>query len=155
LLANHLPLSRNAWETLWNDSSASYQTLPHSKVKSRFNTESALRLAYLHSNSFSPMFRAEQDFRNSPNIPDFLKMVMYHNWLVRAMANYIDGIHSGVSGDVPKGTAGIPVSGAELQGTQLRTDPKTGFSATMFTANRNVQWMARRGTTPCLARDRH
>jgi len=90
-----------AWETLWNDSlRETYQAL-HSKVKS---VKPAMLCGWhiFHSNSFSPVFRAEQDLQELAKYSDFLKMVMYHNCAGPRMANYIDGLHSGVFADLPK-----------------------------------------------------
>jgi hypothetical protein len=90
-----------AWETLWNDSlRETYQAL-HSKVKS-VKPDMLCGWHIFHSNSFSPMFRAEQDLQELSKYSDFLKMVMYHNCAGPRMASYIDGIHSGVFADFPK-----------------------------------------------------
>jgi hypothetical protein len=55
-----------------------------------------------HNNSFSPVFRAEQDLQELAKYSDFLKMVMYNNCAGPRMASYVDGIHSAVFADVPK-----------------------------------------------------
>ena len=90
-----------AWETLWNDSlRETYQAL-HSKVKSA-RPDMLCGWHIFHSNSFSSMFRAEQDLQELSRYSDFLKMVMYHNCAGPRMASYIDGIHSGVFADFPK-----------------------------------------------------
>jgi len=90
-----------AWETLWNDSlRETYQAL-HSKVKS-VKPDLLCGWHIFHSNSFSPMFRAEQDLQELSKYSDFLKMVMYHNCAGPRMASYIDGLNAGVFADVPK-----------------------------------------------------
>ena len=55
-----------------------------------------------HNNSFSPIFRAQQDLQELSKYSDFLKMVMYHNCAGPRMASYIDGLNSGVFADFPK-----------------------------------------------------
>jgi hypothetical protein len=90
-----------AWETLWNDSlRETYQTL-YSKVKS-VNPALLCGWHIFHNNSFSPVFRAEQDLQELSKYSDFLKMVMYHNCAGPRMANYVDGLHRGVFADFPK-----------------------------------------------------
>jgi hypothetical protein len=90
-----------AWETLWNDSlRETYQAL-YSKVKS-VKPDLLCGWHIFHSNSFSPMFRAEQDLQELAKYSDFLKMVMYNNCAGPRMATYIDGIHKAVFADVPK-----------------------------------------------------
>ncbi len=90
-----------AWETLWNDSlRETYQAL-YSKVKS---VKPGLLVGWhiFHNNSFSPIFRAQQDLQELSKYSDFLKMVMYHNCAGPRMASYIDGLNSGVFADFPK-----------------------------------------------------
>jgi hypothetical protein len=90
-----------AWETLWNDSlRETYQAL-YSKVKS---VKPSLLCGWhiFHNNSFSPIFRAQQDLQELSKYSDFLKMVMYHNCAGPRMASYIDGLNSGVFADFPK-----------------------------------------------------
>jgi hypothetical protein len=90
-----------AWETLWNDSlRETYQAL-YSKVKS-VNANLLCGWHIFHNNSFSPVFRAEQDLQELSKYSDFLKMVMYHNCAGPRMASYIDGLQSGVFADLPK-----------------------------------------------------
>ena len=90
-----------AWETLWNDSlRETYQAL-YGKVKS-VNPALLCGWHIFHNNSFSPIFRAEQDLQELSKYSDFLKMVMYHNCAGPRMASYIDGLHRGVFADFPK-----------------------------------------------------
>lgn len=90
-----------AWETLWNDSLRETYGALHTRVKSVKN-ELLCGWHIFHNNSFSPMFRAEQDLQELAKYSDFLKMVMYHNCAGPRMASYIDGIHTGVFADIPK-----------------------------------------------------
>ena len=90
-----------AWETLWNDSlRETYQAL-YSKVKS---VKPGLLVGWhiFHNNSFSPIFRAQQDLQELSKYSDFLKMVMYHNCAGPRMASYVDGLNGGVFADFPK-----------------------------------------------------
>jgi hypothetical protein len=118
-----------AWETLWNDSlRETYQAL-HSKVKS-VNPKLLCGWHIFHSNSFSPMFRAEQDLQELSKYSDFLKMVMYHNCAGPRMASYIDGIHGGVFGDVPKEELlEFEYRVLNYKERSYEQIPKTGFSS--------------------------
>jgi hypothetical protein len=90
-----------AWETLWNDSLRETYRALHSRVRA---VKPGLLCGWhiFHNNSFSPVFRAEQDLQELSKYSDFLKMVMYHNCAGPRMASYIDGLHNGVFGDFPK-----------------------------------------------------
>ncbi len=54
-----------------------------------------------HNNSFSPIYRAEQDLSELHAYSDFLKMVMYHNCGGERMAGYIRSVGHTIYGDVP------------------------------------------------------
>ena len=55
-----------------------------------------------HNNSFSPIYRAEQDLSELTKYSDFLKMVMYHNCGGERMASYIRSVGGTIYGDVPQ-----------------------------------------------------
>ena len=55
-----------------------------------------------HNNSFSPIYRAEQDLSELTKYSDFLKMVMYHNCGGERMASYIRSVGATMYGDVPQ-----------------------------------------------------
>jgi hypothetical protein len=55
-----------------------------------------------HQNSFSPIYRAEQDLTEISKYSDFLKMVMYHNCGGERMASYIDSVTGTLFSDLPK-----------------------------------------------------
>src|SRR4051794_24828703 len=90
-----------AWETLWNDSLRETYQLLYSRIKS---VKPSLLVGWhiFHNNSFSPIFRAQQDLQELSKYSDFLKMVMYHNCAGPRMASYVDGLGSGVFADFPK-----------------------------------------------------
>jgi hypothetical protein len=54
-----------------------------------------------HNNSFSPIYRAEQDLAEISNHADFLKMVMYHNCGGERLADYIRNVNATLYHDVP------------------------------------------------------
>jgi hypothetical protein len=55
-----------------------------------------------HNNSFSPIYRAEQDLSEISKYSDFLKMVMYHNCGGPRLASYLRGVGGTIYGDVPQ-----------------------------------------------------
>jgi hypothetical protein len=89
-----------AWENLWHDSlRETYATL-HAKVKS-IKPSVGVGWHIWHQNSFSPIYRAEQDLVELAKYSDFLKMVMYHNCGGERMAGYIGQVGRTIYGDVP------------------------------------------------------
>ncbi len=90
-----------AWEQLWHDSLRETYAAIYGKVKS---VKPAVQVGWhlWHTNSFSPIYRAEQDLQQLVPCSDFLKVVMYHNVAGERMAQYIDNVASAEYGDVPQ-----------------------------------------------------
>ncbi len=67
-----------AWEKLWTDSQ-------HGLYAEIYGTAKAIRREVqvgwhvMHHNSFSPFYRAEQDYQKMAPFSDFIKVVAYHN----------------------------------------------------------------------------
>jgi hypothetical protein len=119
-----------AWEMLWTDSLRETYAAMHAKVKA-IKPSLGMGWHIWHNNSFSPIYRAEQDLSELSKYSDFLKMVMYHNCAGPRMAGYIRAVGSTMYGDVP---------GQELLDFHYRVlnyqhekslseIPQTGFSA--------------------------
>jgi hypothetical protein len=89
-----------AWEMLWTDSLRETYAAMCSKVKS-IKPSIGVGWHIWHNNSFSPIYRAEQDLSELSKYSDFLKMVMYHNCGGERMASYIRSVGSNIYGDVP------------------------------------------------------
>ncbi|MBZ5727104.1 MAG: hypothetical protein LAP87_19160 [Acidobacteriia bacterium] len=89
-----------AWEMLWTDSLRETYAAMYQHAKS---VKPALGVGWhiWHNNSFSPIYRAEQDLAEISQYSDFLKMVMYHNCGGPRMAGYIRNVASTIYGDVP------------------------------------------------------
>ncbi|HEY1338959.1 MAG TPA: hypothetical protein VGF59_15695 [Bryobacteraceae bacterium] len=89
-----------AWEMLWTDSLRETYAALHAKVH---EVKPSLGIGWhiWHNNSFSPIYRAEQDLSEISKYSDFLKMVMYHNCGGERMAGYIRAIGQTMFGDVP------------------------------------------------------
>ncbi len=89
-----------AWEMLWTDSLRDTYSAMYNKVKS-VKASVGVGWHIWHNNSFSPIYRAEQDLSVISPYSDFLKMVMYHNCGGERMAGYIRNIGQTMFGDVP------------------------------------------------------
>src|SRR5215469_723562 len=90
-----------AWENLWHDSlRETYQAI-YTKVKS-IKPNMGVGWHIWHNNSFSPIYRAEQDLKILGPYSDFLKIVIYHNVAGERMAQYIGNVGRSAYGDVPK-----------------------------------------------------
>jgi hypothetical protein len=89
-----------AWENLWHDSLRETYAAIYHKVKS-IKPSVGVGWHIWHTNSFSPIYRAEQDLaRVAPNA-DFLKIVMYNNVAGERLASYISSVSETQFGDVP------------------------------------------------------
>jgi hypothetical protein len=90
-----------AWEMLWTDSLRETYAAMYSKVKS-VKPSVGVGWHIWHNNSFSPIYRAEQDLSELSKYSDFLKMVMYHNCGGERLATYIRSVGGTMYGDVPQ-----------------------------------------------------
>ena len=90
-----------AWENLWHDSLRDTYQAIYKKVKS-IKPSMGVGWHIWHNNSFSPIYRAEQDLHRIAPYSDFLKIVMYHNCAGERMATYIDNVSRTQYGDVPR-----------------------------------------------------
>jgi len=87
-----------AWERLWTDSLQEVYGDIYGTVKS-INPRVQVGWHIWHNNSFSPFYRAEQDYAKLAQSADFLKVVMYNNCAGPRLAEYIKNMHSTVFGD--------------------------------------------------------
>jgi hypothetical protein len=53
-----------------------------------------------HNNSFSPFFRAEQDYAKLRQVSDYLKVVIYNNCGGPRLHQYVNNIHSSIFRDL-------------------------------------------------------
>ena len=119
-----------AWENLWHDSlRETYQAI-YAKVKS-IKPNIGVGWHIWHNNSFSPIYRAEQDLQRIAPVSDFLKVVMYNNVAGERLARYIDSVGETQFGDVPSEELlrfHYDVLGYKGEGSYNRI-PSTGLSA--------------------------
>src|SRR5262249_54325168 len=89
-----------AWERLWTDGKhAVYADIFNAAKAARPNVQVGFHI--WHQNSFSPFFRAEQDYAAFAKTADFLKIVVYNNCGGPRYAHAIDNYASTVFRDVP------------------------------------------------------
>jgi hypothetical protein len=115
---------------LWTDSLRDTYAAMYQKVKS-VKPSIGVGWHIWHNNSFSPIYRAEQDLSELSKYSDFLKMVMYHNCGGERMATYINSVGHTLYGDVPHQEL-LDFHYRVLDYTQeknLAEIPKAGFSA--------------------------
>jgi len=119
-----------AWEMLWTDSLRETYAAIYSKVKS-IKPSLGVGWHIWHNNSFSPIYRAEQDLSELHKYSDFLKMVMYHNCGGERMASYIHSVGMNVYGDLPsQELLDFHYRVLDYQNEKPLADiPKTGLSA--------------------------
>ena len=80
-----------AWENLWHDSLRDTYKAIYDKVKS-VKPNMGVGWHIWHNNSFSPIYRAEQDLQVIAPYSDFLKIVIYNNCGGERLANYIASV---------------------------------------------------------------
>lgn len=87
-----------AWEKLWTDGQQEVYGEIYGSAKS---IDPRLQVGWhiWHNNSFSPFYRAEQDYWKLRHTSDFLKVVMYNNCGGPRMAQYLRNIHSTIFRD--------------------------------------------------------
>lgn len=89
-----------AWEKLWTDGKhAIYTDIYQAAKQSRPGVQVGFHI--WHNNSFSPFFRAEQDYAAFAKVADFLKIVVYNNCGGPRYAGYIENMASGILRDLP------------------------------------------------------
>ena len=88
-----------AWERLWNEGLRDTYRAMYRKAHEIAPTK-PMGWHIWHTNSFAPFYRAEQDYADSWQYSDFLKVVMYHNCGGPRMATYIRNINATLFADL-------------------------------------------------------
>jgi hypothetical protein len=89
-----------AWEKLWNDGKYSTFKLIYDTAKT---VRQSMQVGFhiWHTASFSPFFRAEQNFAEFATYADFIKPVLYNECAGGRDGRFLDNIHNSVFGDLP------------------------------------------------------
>jgi len=119
-----------AWEKLWNDGlQATYASLY--KLAKEIRPDIGVGWHIWHNNSFSPFYRAEQDYAEFRRYSDFLKVVMYNNCGGPRLASYVRGVSHTMLGDFPPEAVLNWTYGVQNYAGEGRLDeiPQRGLSA--------------------------
>jgi hypothetical protein len=118
-----------AWEKLWNDGQQNTYANIHRVAKS-IRPEVAVGWHIWHNNSFSPFYRAEQDYAEFCKYSDFLKVVMYNNCGGPRLASYVNSVGRSIFGDLPpEEVLGLTYKTQNYQDANLVELPRKGLSA--------------------------
>jgi hypothetical protein len=118
-----------AWEKLWNDGLENTYKNIYRQAKS-VRPDIAVGWHIWHNNSFSPFYRAEQDYSDFREYSDFLKVVMYNNCGGPRLASYVDGVSRTIFGDLsPEEALDLTYKLQNYQEAALRDLPRRGLSA--------------------------
>ena len=90
-----------AWEMLWTQSLRETYAAIYAKIK---EVKPSLQVGWhiWHTNSFNPIYRAEQDLPAIAPHSDFLKIVIYNNCGGERLADYIRNVGGTLYGDIPQ-----------------------------------------------------
>src|SRR5207247_7433079 len=118
-----------AWEKLWNDGQQNTYTNIHRLAKS-IRPEILVGWHIWHNNSFSPFYRAEQDYAEFRKYSDFLKVVMYNNCGGPRLASYVNSVSRTIFADFsPEEVLGLTYKMQNYKETSLGDLPRSGLSA--------------------------
>ena len=87
-----------AWEKLWTDSKDEIYGEIYGTAKG-INNRVQVGWHIWHNNSFSPFFRAEQDYAKLRETSDYLKVVIYNNCGGPRLQQYLKNVHSTIFRD--------------------------------------------------------
>jgi hypothetical protein len=88
-----------AWEKLWTDGQQEIYGEIYGTAKG-INNRVQVGWHIWHNNSFSPFFRAEQDYAKLRQVSDYLKVVMYNNCGGPRLHQYVSNMHSTIFRDI-------------------------------------------------------
>ena len=90
-----------AWERLWNEAlNDTYRDMY--RLAHEIAPAKGIGWHVWHNNSFSPFYRAEQDYADFSACSDFLKVVMYNLCGGERLAQYVRGASRSLFADVPQ-----------------------------------------------------
>ena len=122
-----------AWEKLWNDGlHGTYQNIYKQAKEISKDRSQPVGVGWhiWHNNSFSPFYRAEQDYDDFRRYSDFLKVVMYNNCGGPRLAGYIRSVNRTMFADFsPEEVLNMTYREQNYRETTLIELPKRGLSA--------------------------
>jgi hypothetical protein len=117
------------WEKLWTDGQQSTYATIYQLAKS-IRRDVSVGWHIWHNNSFSPFYRAEQDYAEFRKYSDFLKVVTYNNCGGPRLASYANGVSRTIFGDFSaEEVLGLTYKVQGYQGANLTELAHKGLSA--------------------------
>jgi hypothetical protein len=118
-----------AWERLWNEAlNDTYRDMY--KLSRSIAPAKGIGWHVWHNNSFSPFYRAEQDYADFSAYSDFLKVVIYNLCGGERLAQYVRASAHSVFGDLtPDQALDLTYSMQQYQGSTLDKLASTGLPA--------------------------
>jgi len=118
-----------AWEKLWTDGLYAMYGEIYGVAKA-INPKVLVGWHIMHLNSFSPFYRAEQDYRRLAEVSDFIKVVMYHNCAGERYQRFVKSLHESIFRDAaPRQTYRFLYRILGIREAAWDDLPKAGFSA--------------------------
>jgi len=118
-----------AWEKLWNDGQQRVYANIYQLAKS-IRRDIAVGWHIWHNNSFSPFYRAAQDYAEFRKYSDFLKVVMYNNCGGPRLASYANSVSRTMLGDFSaEEVLGLTYKVQDYQGANLAELARKGLPA--------------------------
>jgi hypothetical protein len=118
-----------ALEQFWTDGLKEMYAELYGTVKA-ITAEVKVGWHVMHLQSFSPFYRAEQDFGELANYSDFIKSVMYHNCAGVRYRRFVESLHKTIFRDAePEETYRFLYRILNIDEAQWKDLPAAGFSA--------------------------
>jgi hypothetical protein len=119
-----------AWEKLWTDSKHAIYSNIYKAAKAA-KPEVQVGFHIWHANSFTPFFRAEQDYAQFARTADYLKIVLYNNCGGPRYAGAINNVANTIFADLtPDETLELHNRWLNYEGEQSLAElPKSGLSS--------------------------
>jgi hypothetical protein len=118
-----------AWERLWNESlNDTYRDMY--RLSHEIAPSKGIGWHVWHNNTFSPFYRAEQDYAAFSQYSDFLKVVMYNLCGGERLAQYVRGANRSLFADLtPEQTLEFTYNVQQFRGGSLNELAAAGLSA--------------------------
>lgn len=118
-----------SWQTLWTDSQHQMYRDVYGVAKAS-NQNVQVGWHIYHTISFSPFYRADQDYALISQFSDFIKVVTYNNCGGPRFASWVDNVTKGVFADfTPHEAYPVLLKLLDLDETDFDSIPHTGLSA--------------------------
>jgi hypothetical protein len=118
-----------AWEKFWTDGLHAMFAEIYGTVKA-IDEKTKVGWHVMHLNSFSPFYRAEQDYAELAEYSDFIKVVTYHNCAGGRFQRFIGSLHESIFRDAePEESYRLIYRFLGIDEAEWSELPRAGFSA--------------------------